>query len=315
MKMLRKNAVRTAFTLMAVCGALAIGGGSALADDKMAGKAMAGPCKVPLEKNLATINLPDGYIFIEKDYARKLLEQQGDKDDSISGIIVPVTKDGKEGDFEVYCSYNECGYVKDDDAGKLNPDEILQSYKDGTESQNEDRKAVNLPPIYVGGWAEKPRYDKAKHQLVWAIQVKDQDSATAPVSTVNYNTRILGRHGALSLNLVTAPDRLDANKSKVATLLNDTTFNSGQTYTDYVPGKDKAAEFGIAGLILGGGALAAAAKFGLFGVLGKYLIGILLVMKKFIFIAIAGAGAFFAKIFKKKPKATATSPMDQPPPQ
>jgi len=82
-----------------------------------------------------------------------------------------------------------------------------------------------------------------------------------------------------------------------------------------VPGKDKAAEFGIAGLILGGGALAAAAKFGLLGALWKWGIGIVLVLKKFIIIGIAGIGAFIARIFKKKPAAAPaeSSSMEQPP--
>jgi uncharacterized membrane-anchored protein len=264
-------------------------------------KALQGPCKVALENASATIELPEKYIFVKKDFAKKLLEREGYRDPGVSGIIIAVNKE-KKADFEVICKFDECGYVKDDDAEKLNPDEILKSYKEGSKTQNEDRKNLGLPPIFVGGWAEKPHYEKQKHQVIWALNVKEKDDPSAPVTSVNYNTRILGRRGVLSLNMITEPNLLDANKVKVASLLNATTFNAGQSYADFVPGKDKAAEFGIAGLILGGGALAAAAKFGVFGVLAKWGLGILLVLKKFIILAIAGIGAFFTKIFKKKPK-------------
>src|SRR5262249_14457087 len=157
-----------------------------------------------------------------------------------------------------------------------------------THEQNEERAKLNLPPIYVGQWAELPHYNKAAHQVIWALEVKDEDSESAPVTSINYNTRILGRRGVLSMNLVTDPHYLLVNKFKVASLLNATTFNRGETYAEYVPGQDKAAGYGIAGLILGGGAVAAAAKFGLFGALWKWMLAAALVMKKFALIALAG---------------------------
>lgn len=56
---------------------------------------------------------------------------------------------------------------------------------------------------------------------------------------------------------------------------------------------------GIAGLILGGGAVAAAAKLGVLGGLWKFLIGIALVLKKFIIVAVAGVAIFIRKMFSK----------------
>jgi uncharacterized membrane-anchored protein len=136
--------------------------------------------------------------------------------------------------------------------------------------------------------------------VIWAIAAKDEDSESAPVTTVNYNTRILGRKGVLSLNLVTDPDQLAANKAKAAILLDRTTFNRGQSYGDFIAGRDKDAGIGLTGLILGGGALAAAAKFGLLGGAWKMILAVVLALKKFIIVAIAGIGAMFAKLFGKK---------------
>jgi uncharacterized membrane-anchored protein len=262
--------------------------------------AIRGPATIPLGSKLATINLPSGYVFIGKEKTKKVLEQQGSVGENALGMIVPE-KDPNS--FWMLCRYEDCGYVKDDDAEKLNADEILQTYKDGVAGQNEDRKRLNLPPMYIAGWAEKPHYDKAQHHVVWAIGGKDKEDADAPVTDVNYNTRILGRRGVLSLNLITAPQTLSTYKPNAAQLLTATTFDKGEAYADYRPGKDKTAGFGIAGLVLGGGAMAAAAKLGLLGGLWKWILATVLILKKFIIVAVVAGGAALSKLFKRAPKS------------
>lgn len=257
-----------------------------------------GPAHIKLGDMLAGLDLPNNYSFVNKETTEKVLKEQGSNPEGILGMIVPSEE--KDGNFLVVCRFEDVGYVNDDDAGKINATEILDAYKEGTKQQNEERKELNLPPIYVGGWAEEPHYKKDLHHVVWAIGVKNEDSDSAPVTDINYNTRILGRRGVLSLNLVTSPDDLAANKVKVASLLNATKFIKTQTYADYVPGTDKKAEFGIAGLILGGGAVAAAAKFGVFGALGKWILGLVLLGKKFVIVVVLGIGALIAKLFGKR---------------
>jgi len=266
-----------------------------------------GPAHVKLGEMLADIDLPAKYEFVDKETTEKFLKQQGGSPDGVLGMIVPTEE--KDGDFFVLCRFEDVGYVNDDDANKINAKDILNAYKDGTREQNDERKQLDLPPIYVGGWAEEPHYKKDSHQVIWAIQIKDDEGEAAPVTDVNYNTRILGRRGVLSLNLVTAPEDLPANKTKVAALLDATHFVKTQTYADYNPKTDKKAEFGLAGLILGGGAMAAAAKMGVFGALSKWFLGLLLVFKKFAIVGIAAIGAVFAKLFgKKQPEQTAQEP-------
>jgi uncharacterized membrane-anchored protein len=257
---------------------------------------------IVLGDKLAQVELSPEYRFVDQEKSRKFLNEQGDKAENVLGIIAPL-KTSKDTYF-IVCCFDDVGYIKDDDADKINADEILRAYKEGTEAGNEDRKERNIPPFYVGEWAEKPFYDKATHHVIWAIEIKEHDVKTAPAVSINYNTRILGRKGVLSMNLVCDPKTLDHDKVKVKEVLAKTSFIKGQTYAEYVPGHDKLAEYGLAGLILGGGAMAAAAKFGVFGVLWKWGLGILLVMKKFIIIAIAGLGALISKFFRKKPPGT-----------
>lgn len=259
-----------------------------------------------LGDKLATVNLPPNFIFVEEAQAKEFLKAQGSGGEGVLGIIAPP-KDSTE-DYFVVCRFEDVGYVNDDDADKLNANDILNSYKEGTKEQNEERQELNLPPIYVGGWAESPHYDKKDHHVIWGIQIKDEDSESAPVAGINYNTRILGRRGVLSMNLVTGPETLERDKKNVAILLANTKFNQGHTYAEYIPGKDKSAGYGIAGLVLGGGAMAAAAKFGVFGALWKWALGIILVAKKFIIVILVAIGGIIAKFFGKK-----DSRSDEPP--
>lgn len=265
-----------------------------------------GPAHVVMGDNLASIDIPAGYMFAGKEIAKKLLEQGGSSGEGALGLILPMPskeRDEKQNDedsFYIISRFEESGYVHDKDADKLNADDILKSYKEGTIEQNKERKELKLEPIYVGGWAEKPKYEKSKHQVVWAIEVKDQDSTTAPVEAINYNTRILGRRGVLSMNLVTSLSKFPENKAKIQSLLDKTEFTKGNTYGEYQEGKDKASGYGLTGLILGGGAMAAAAKMGLLGGLWKWLLALIIAGKKFIVLIVIGIGALFAKIFGKK---------------
>jgi uncharacterized membrane-anchored protein len=81
---------------------------------------------------------------------------------------------------------------------------------------------------------------------------------------------------------------------RVVNVLAAVDFNEGHRYTDYLPGTDKAATYGISGLIIG----AAAAKTGLF----KLLIAGILAFKKLLivgFVALVGA---IKKLFGQAPK-------------
>jgi len=268
------------------------------------GQMIVGPAKLPLGDNCATIDLPAGYAFIKEKTAAAVLEKSGGVPKGLIGIIYPILKaTAKDGEsFLLVCSFDDMGYVNDDDAGKLDADGLLNSYKEGQAEENEHRKEEGMAPFYVGGWAEPPRYEKSKHQVVWAITIKDEDTPNSPVNTINYNTRVLGRKGVLMLNLVTDPDYLNSNKVQTAKLLDRTAFIAGNKYEEYQPGKDKSSGLGLAGLILGGGALAAAAKLGVLGGMWKWLLAMILVGKKFIIIIVVALGAAISKFFKRGPK-------------
>jgi uncharacterized membrane-anchored protein len=206
----------------------------------------------------ASIDVPKGYMFLgAEDTARflTLLQNLPTRD---SYTLAPVNISW----FAIF-DFSDTGYIKDDE--KIDADAILQALKEGTERDNEERKKRGFPTFDLEGWAAPPHYDEQTKRLEWATRLK----ATGGIS-VNYKIRLLGRTGVMNATLVSGPQSLDADIRAFKTALTGFSFNSGERYAEYRVG-DKIAEYGLTGLIVGGAA-AAAAKFGLFKIIGKFAV-------------------------------------------
>ena len=220
-----------------------------------------GPASVDLGSDVAKISLDEGYVFAGAQDTRRLLQEMGNTVDNTEVGMVAPTAEGE--DWMVIFEYEKAGYVKDDDKDAIDKDAILESYQRGTEEANEARKAKGIPALHVTGWFEEPHYDERTHNLVWALRAKEDGGG----EVVNYNVRVLGREGYMSLTLVDDPAKLAASKPHVERLLSSFEYKKGKTYAEWVPG-DKVAQYGLAALVAGG-AGAAAAKAGLFASLAK----------------------------------------------
>jgi len=135
---------------------------------------------------------------------------------------------------------------------------------------------------------------------VWALTVRG-DTGTS----VNLNTRILGRKGYASINLVTASDELATYRANGVEILRATSFGEGSRYEDFDASKDKVAEFGLTGLVLGGAGvgIAKVAKLGILAKFWKGFLALLVAGKKGIVALFAAIAAFARKLFGKKPAA------------
>lgn len=251
-----------------------------------------GPQKVDLGHEL-TMDLPAEHLFLEKGEAAKLLEMNGSfYSENLLGVVAP--QDEKATWF-VVLRYEDEGYIKDDE--ELDAKELLTAIKEGTEEANKERVERGFKPLQVSDWTEAPHYDRAQHELIWALNAISDNG-----TSVNYNTRMLGRRGYVSMNLVVDPAGLVAGKPEVARLLAGTQFNPGARYADFQEGNDKVAEFGLAGLVLGGAGVGAAklVKVGLLAKFWKVILSILIAGKKLVIVAFAGLAAFLKKLFGKK---------------
>ncbi len=222
-----------------------------------------GPATIDLGKDVARVDLDNGFAFAGPAETRRLLQEMGNTvDNSELGMVTPTSEDEN---WLVVFEYDKAGFVKDDDKDEIDKDAILESYQKGTEEANKARKARGIPALHVTGWFEEPHYDSRTHNLVWALRAKEDGGR----EVVNYNVRVLGREGFMSITLVDDPVALATSKPRVEKLLSTFQYKKGKSYAEWVSG-DKVAEYGLVALVAGG-AGAAAAKAGLFASLFKVI--------------------------------------------
>lgn len=267
-----------------------------------AGEAMiVAPNKVTL-LDQATIVVPKGFAFVPKQQANHLMAAMGNgKSDELQGLLIDTT-DKVDGFFIV--SYTKDGYVKDDEAQNLNADDILESYREGTEQANAERAKQGFPAMTVAGWAQQPVYDSASHHLTWALIARDKGVAAGPDDGVNYETRLLGRDGYFSVTWVADLSDLDAEGKVTADqLVSSVQYEDGKKYEDFsASAGDKVAEYGLATLVTG----VLAKKLGLIAVVLAFLAK----FAKFGLIAVFGLFPWLRRFFKRKEKADATVSSD-----
>jgi uncharacterized membrane-anchored protein len=249
--------------------------------------AQSGPADIKLLDE-AVLKLPDGRVFIPQPQATTLLQAMGNPgtDPRMQGLVLPKGED--QGWFMIV-RYEASGHIQDGDAKEWNADDLLKSYREGTEASNEERVKMGVPALEIIGWAEKPAYDAATHRLVWAMSSREKGSASQEEQGVNYNTYLLGREGYFSMNLVTGLNELPRHKPDGQAMLAALTFNEGKRYEDFDAKTDHVAEYGLAALVLGVGAK----KLGLLAVAAAFFAK----FAKLIILGVLGFGAAAAKLF------------------
>ena len=168
--------------------------------------------------------------------------------------------------------------------------------KESTSAANDERKEQGYQPVELIGWAAPPRYDQAAHKLYWA---KELQFGAAQRHTLNYDIRVLGRRGVLSLNAVASMEQLRTIEKDMQAVLSFVEFNDGNRYADYKPGVDKIAAYGIGALIAG----KLVAKAGLF----KLIIAALVAGKKFVVVGLVALGAFLKRLFTGRTDTESTT--------
>jgi uncharacterized membrane-anchored protein len=244
-----------------------------------------GPTTVDLGDKVAQLELGQAFLFANAAETRKFLEASGNfPSGNEVGLVTSTAED--ESWFVIF-EYEDVGYIKDDDKDQIDADAILESYREGTEESNKRRQEKGIPALHITGWFERPHYDQTTHNLVWALQAKDDTGD----QVVNHNVRLLGREGYMSVTVVDDPSALARSLPKVKQVLAGFSYKQGKRYAEFRAG-DKIAKYGLVALVAGG-AGAAAAKLGLFAALGKLLAK----GGKLIVVAVIGLLAFLKRLF------------------
>ncbi len=243
---------------------------------------------IELGSGLATLEIPSDFRFLGPEDARRLLvDGWGNPPmDPPLGLIVPsdLSPMSDEG-WAVVVTFEEDGYVEDDDAATIDYDALLGEMQADTREESKMRLDEGYGSIELIGWAAPPHYDAEANKLYWAQELEFDGSED---HTLNYNIRVLGRRGVLVLNAVANMDMLETVESDMQSVMAFVDFNEGHRYSDFVPGADKVAAYGIGALVAG----KVAAKAGLF----KLLLAAIVAGKKFLVIALIAVAAFFKKM-------------------
>ena len=241
----------------------------------------------------AQIEVPEGFLFLDEPQARKLLIDYWDNPESnfddLLGVLVP---DDNEYFLQIsvafVITYDNCGYIKDNDANSIDYNELLETLQKDFEENNKSLPEGNR--CKLKGWTVTPHYDQSNHVLIWA---KTLEFSSGEV--VNYDMRILGKDGLVSINAVVNPEDVEEVVSKESTMVQSFRFDKGYAYADFNPARDKVSDWTLGGLVAG----SILAKTGVLSKLGLLLL-------KFWKIIAVGAVGLVAGIKKllgsKKPK-------------
>ncbi|MBC9933120.1 DUF2167 domain-containing protein [Chitinophaga qingshengii] len=255
-----------------------------------------GVIKLPGGK--AEIKIPAGFKFLNKEQSKYVLTKLWGNPEANAantlGMIFPENSDPfADSSYAFIVEYEDVGYVKDDDAEKINYDDMLKTLQKDEKEENVQRAKEGYPSIHLVGWAQKPYYDKQNKVLHWAKEIHFGDNDD--INTLNYQIRILGRHGILSLNAVCTMRELPLVKADIDKVLHMATFTEGNTYFDFDPKIDNVAAWTIGGLVAGKVLL----KAGFFAMLLKFLAA----GWKFILLGFAALAGVVKKFFGRKKEA------------
>jgi uncharacterized membrane-anchored protein len=236
------------------------------------------------------LHLGQDYYFLPAEEARVVLTDGWGNPPAqaagVLGMVFPAGRTFADDTWGAVINYEATGYVSDSDAASTDYGELMTQMQSGESELNAELARQGFPARHLVGWAQAPAYDARTHSVIWARNIQ---FTGAPENTLNYDIRMLGRRGVLSLNMVTVMSDLAGTRAAAQRFASAAEFTPGQRYADYQAGTDQVAEYGIAGLIAAGVGATVAQKAGLFAL-------ILAFGKKIILFVIAGFAVFWRKI-------------------
>ncbi len=242
---------------------------------------------IVLPNKVATLHLGERFRYLSPGEANRLLQLWGNPPDhGLQGAVVAADVDPMgENSWAVFLTYVDEGHVDDSDAAELDYEELLEGMKEGEAEANKARREAGYTGLKLVGWAEPPHYDANAKKLYWAKEIAADGQ---PDHVLNYDVRVLGREGLLSMQAVAPMTSLSRVREDMKPLLAAAEFNEGYRYAEFNKSTDKLAAYGLGALVAG----AAAAKLGLLAKLAPFL--------KFIIMGVVALGALLINVFRRK---------------
>ena len=118
--------------------------------------------QIILDDGIGTLNVPDGFRYLDAAQADYIIHDLwgNPHGQGTLGMIVPenigITD---ENSWAFIITYDEMGFVKDDDAEEINYDELLKEIQSDAAAANGERAEEGYESIAIIGWAAQPYYD------------------------------------------------------------------------------------------------------------------------------------------------------------
>jgi uncharacterized membrane-anchored protein len=254
---------------LGVFGLVTLGAGSMAAQDSAA---MARFQAIPWEDGPidgalaeAQVKVPEGCRFAGSEGTRQFLEfTENPVSGNERGVLLCRGAEGQRSWFVIF-TFDDIGYVKDEEKDELDPDRILASLREGNDAGNAERLERGWETISLDGWVREPYYDPNTNNLTWATVISTQSGDRS----VNHSVRLLGRGGVMNADLVIDPEAFESAMPAFDSVIAGFGYLPGKRYAEWRDG-DKVAAIGLTALVAGGVGVAAG-KAGLFAKLGKLL--------------------------------------------
>lgn len=200
------------------------------------------PTNIQLPVSGAVItNLP-GYVMVLAKDARRLQElSDGQLIESIEGMAIDPDTESS-----VLFQWLPEGYVALDDWSQVDPNEFLAQIQNNDTVANVKRKQLGLQTLSTTGWRQTPKLNSNTHTVSWIIVGQSSDGK----EIMNAVALKLGRYGYEKIVWISDTTKI-ASKNDLLVAESAFEFKKGARYDDYVAGTDRAAEYGIAGLVAG----------------------------------------------------------------
>lgn len=204
----------------------------------------AGPATVRLHE-AATLHLKPGYLFAPPAVVDKMMADlpAPPSRSGVLGLIVAANTSSGQATIDwraAAIQWLGTGHIKDSPASFDAP-ALLARLRQGVAGQ---------PQAAILGWHSEPAYDRARHQLTWAITMRD-DHNPPMAYVVNRNVKLV-RDGIFAFSITAPLADAAAGQSMARDILDSITPADRHRHDAFSPSIDRPSPLTLAALIAGG---------------------------------------------------------------
>ncbi len=224
------------------------------------------------------LEIPAGFKFLDQAQSEYVLHDLWANPKALRtlGMLFPEDQEPTDpSSWAFNLNYEEIGYLDDQLEAELAVDQLLERMQNSVAKANLYREEKGYPALNLLGWVAPPRYDSERKVLSWAKKIQ---FGAEQSPTLNYDIRLLGREGVLSLHAIAPLDYLERVKKYIPAVIQSVSFTKGNRYEDFDPQVDVRSHYRLADLITGEAEVEAnfwseLAKFSNFFVFGIAAVG------------------------------------------